>query len=133
MSDNAMLFSAPMVRAIEEGRKIKTRRTLYILRKGDTAAQMRSMVHKDYPPPREEITTLDLRYYWDLRHILSVGDRIWTRESWRADKAYDSFKPKVLPKSAAIWYEADGSKKGDGIPGKLRPSIFLPRWASRTT
>lgn len=47
-----------------------------------------------------------------------VGDRLWVRETWA----------KLL--SGRIWYRADGHSINDG---GWRPSIHMPRWASRIT
>ena len=48
-----------------------------------------------------------------------VGDRLWVRETWAQDE------PQVI-------YRADYN--GDKPPsGKWKPSIFMPRWASRIT
>lgn len=58
------------------------------------------------------------------------GDLIVVRESWRADVAWDEAKPSNIDHGVRIWYEADGGAHGT-TAGKLRPSIFLPRWASR--
>ena len=68
------------------------------------------------------------------------GDRLWVKESWYAEVAFDALKPSALPHSergphVPCWYAADA----DGVPyvhdglraGKLRPSMFMPRWASR--
>jgi hypothetical protein len=59
------------------------------------------------------------------------GDLIVVRETWRADTAWDAHKPSEIAEGAAIWYEADGPGAERPRAGKLRPSIFLPRWASR--
>ena len=64
------------------------------------------------------------------------GDRLWVRETWRTIKFYDSFPPITLhPADAPIQYKADMSIKDNekliDILGKWRPSIFMPRWASR--
>lgn len=60
------------------------------------------------------------------------GDRLWVRENYRLDVAYDETKARDVSPNAAVWF-ADGDKVGDGVPGKLRPSIFMPRWATRMT
>lgn len=47
-------------------------------------------------------------------------DRLWVRESWR---------PKLFPNDKDIEYRADYDS-----PGKpWKPSIYMPRWASRIT
>ncbi len=77
-----------------------------------------------------------------------VGDRLWVRETWRTASAFDAISPSMITSKCLeagydkAWgpakWEADG-KDGGGIDdfggawGKLRPSIFMPRWASRIT
>ena len=60
------------------------------------------------------------------------GDQLWVREAWRAPLAYELTKPSDIPPGTPLSYEADG---GGNLPkfnaGKLRPSMFMPRWASR--
>lgn len=64
---------------------------------------------------------------------LEPGDRLWLRENYRLDIAYDGCKAREVDPAAFVWWEADGASVGGGVIGKLRPSIFLPRWASRAT
>ena len=116
MTEKPILFSGPMVRAILEGHKTMTRRVLPIVgpkNLGDTHCN-------NIETPRYD-----------------VGNRLWVREAWRAELSWQSLKPSDIPQGAAIFYEADKSKTDNGIgakfPGKLRPSMFMPRWASRIT
>lgn len=60
------------------------------------------------------------------------GDRLWVRENWRADNRFKFTKPRNIPVGSRILYEADYDEECE-LGGKLRPSIFLPRWASRLT
>jgi hypothetical protein len=60
------------------------------------------------------------------------GTKLWVRENFRLGKGYDDGgKPSDAPPFASIHYEADGP--APDWAGRLRPSIFLPRWASRIT
>lgn len=66
-------------------------------------------------------------------HLLGhEGDVIVAREAWRAPLAYELTKPRDIPPGTPVHYEADG---GGNLPrlhaGKLRPSMFMPAWASR--
>jgi len=59
-----------------------------------------------------------------------VGETLWVRETWAADATWDGAKPGDIPPGEPIWYRSDPPD----IPfahGKWRPSIFMPRWASR--
>lgn len=60
-----------------------------------------------------------------------IGDRLWVRESYRVDREWDSFAAGDLIHEPRVWPEAD--RDNCDAHGKLRPSIFMPRWASRLT
>jgi len=59
-----------------------------------------------------------------------VGDRLYCKETWAVDKLWDNEKPSEVNHLASVWYATD--YMGDWV-GKTRPSIFMPRWASRIT
>ncbi|MDE4202917.1 hypothetical protein PXK20_05385 [Phaeobacter gallaeciensis] len=67
------------------------------------------------------------------------GDRLWVREAWRSERSWDNLPPRDLFAADPIWTEADGEWSDIVSPshgfttGKLRPSMFMPRWASRIT
>lgn len=63
------------------------------------------------------------------------GDRLWVREAWRSYHRYDAKRPRDLNPSSPIYYEAGGIGEDEisVMRGKLRPSMFMPRWASRIT
>lgn len=102
MSDQPILFKAPMVRALLEGRKTQTRR---LSKRGVS----RSINH-------------------------GIGDRLWVRETWQG-LTFGDFRPtKHEPcevRYAATDPCADLDAEARGYP--WRPSIFMPRWASRLT
>jgi len=60
-----------------------------------------------------------------------VGDILWVRETWFAEKQYDHLKPSKIPISSLTGYLATDIKPD--WAGRTRPSIFIPRWASRIT
>jgi hypothetical protein len=71
-----------------------------------------------------------------------IGDRIWLREVWRVDDAYDNRPPEKIPEGvviecatdpSAISTESDGHRKLIYAPGKWRLPADMPRWASRVT
>lgn len=60
------------------------------------------------------------------------GDQLWVREKWANTADNDIYKPSnLIPQG--LWFFADGCKTTDakGERGKWRPSIFMPKWASR--
>ncbi len=64
------------------------------------------------------------------------GDRLWVRETWQTDSAYDPYSPAQLDSGSHVLWLADGASKlagQHGYWGKIRTSIFMPRWASRIT
>jgi hypothetical protein len=124
-----MIFSAPMARALLAGRKTMTRRIVK-------------------PQPDK---TIDGQPYWDIGGFRtypdaanplrcpfgSHGDTLYVREAYRTLAMWDSLPMRGIPNPGNIplKYEADGTINAPTpYPyGKLRPSIFLPRWASRIT
>ena len=144
MRERPIIFSAPMVRAILEGRKTQTRRVV----KWDTARVdgERASVGPDGYKSVTDHTIITVPWNSkNIRHLTCLygepGDRLWVRETWAnfggdAD-LYQHHKPGVAYR--ATW---DGDKYGwpdfahhvSYVPGdKWRPSIFMPRWASRIT
>jgi len=131
-----IIFSAQMVRAILEGRKTQTRRIIK-------------------PQPRRINNAFDGTWEWkekghyydDLTLVSEalkpncpyggVGDKLWVRETWRTLIEFEDRKPSELNKDSPIEFVSDGKIRYvyDTHPtfGKLRPSIFMPRWASRIT
>jgi hypothetical protein len=120
-----------MIRAILEGQKTQTRRIV---------KHQRDM----------EFDVNDPTYgpYWlsyateadgeDAKVRCPYGkptERLWVRESWAAPHGFDAWSPRDIPKAARIYYSATADLKGPcGVGGlRCRPSIFMPRWASRIT
>lgn len=62
------------------------------------------------------------------------GDQLWVRETFRGCRAYEvqGYAPKDWG-NKPIWFEADGVPPASsaGWATKARPSIHMPRWASR--
>ena len=65
------------------------------------------------------------------------GNRLWVRETWAATASNDPCSPSEINTDAGkpvLWYkESVGVEPSCGWRGKWRPSIFMPRWASRIT
>lgn len=143
--ERPILFSGPMVRAILEGRKTVTRRPV----KG---GQIPRLEYPDSPEPWIAVGQHHPRYGFvvhgktERECAVKVGelgacpfgepgDRLWVREAWLADAQLDSIVPRDLSQGEPIMYPADGSVRQTGCAmvsqGRGRPSIHMPRWASR--
>ena len=115
MKERPILFSGPMVRAILSGTKTQTRRVLkpqpYFDNRGllwwEWSRSAGSASIDPVGQPSDE---------W-LKHCPygAPGDVLWVRETWA---------PSDL---APVLYRADGPVRN----GRWRPSIHMPRWASR--
>ena len=121
MTDRPILFSGPMVRAILEGRKTVTRRVLKPQPQGISAARrVRNVCYQI--TPESDRCTVDFK-----APIYAPGDRLWVREAFSYDRL-DVDCDGILPP----WYWAD-SNPGSGDWTRPKPSIHMPRWASRLT
>lgn len=65
----------------------------------------------------------------------AAGDRLWVRETWRCEGRYDDFAPREIRPTAPVYFAADPDPRDSepGCAGRLRPSLHMPRWASRLT
>lgn len=138
MKERPILFSAPMIRALLAGSKTQTRRVMkrqkqhdftdYTLfgQQGHSTDDWKAIEHApDWPDGKEDQCVCP---YASRR-----GDRLWVREAFGI--SYDG--------SAIPWTGADAQRDGqvmyratfDEKPdeGRLpwKPSIHMPRWASR--
>jgi len=124
MKSRPILFSAPMVRAILDGRKTQTRRIIkpqpIAVRDVDGPA----ICPMCLPPLQSFAMTCKLG---------KPGDQLWVREAWQAVKPWDIGYVLCNPAhmDAEIHYRATADKCVPELP--WRPSIFMPRFASRIT
>jgi hypothetical protein len=124
--EKPILFSAPMVRAIIEGRKTMTRRVL----NPQPSKPFNSIFNYDNGWFTGDGLTGDK--VEKLKVSFEVGNLLWVREAWRTEMSMDAQPPKyICPGGYGIYYEAD--KKDHATWGKLRPSIFMSQWMSRIT
>ncbi|MFU3623239.1 hypothetical protein ACM7JP_08335 [Pseudomonas aeruginosa] len=126
MKERPILFNDQMVRAILEGRKTVTRRVVK-----PQPDFLGSMVDPNTP-----FKTLDAGLHARITCPHGQpGDRLWVREAWAADAQVDAIAPRDLSQGEPIWYPADFSVRQTGCSmiskGRGRPSIHMPRWASR--
>lgn len=129
MADKPILFSAPMVRALLDGRKTQTRRLL----KRPSWAQT-----KLWPEGIMTEQDIDGRLFWfdkntgclSLLPVHQPRNRLWVRETWTTHSTFAHLPPRQIPVSK-VFYAADNAYAPSNTP--WRPSIFMPRWASRMT
>ena len=132
MTDYPAIFSGPMVRAFLEGRKTMTRRLLY--RPTKNAMSVRFL--RDYSPP--SALELPPNMNWTLSGWEKVrpGDRLWVREACVTIGMGHGFDVTHWPHGTCA-YLADGKgewyDRAKAAGAKSRPSIHMPRWASRLT
>lgn len=145
--ERPILFSGEMVRAILEGRKTQTRR----------------IVKPQPEPPKaiyeeKHCFAKAIQDFWGFEWVANVGsefivrnrstathkcpyghpgDRLWVRETWAyvpvtayrcSEGVQQSVNPSDLDMAAVYASGWDHSR-----PGRWRPSIHMPRWASRIT
>jgi len=128
MKERPILFSAPMVRAILDGRKTVTRRPV----KGLTSSFAVTTAADESP-----LNAVCWNVGGPIIHCPygKPGERLWVREAWAADAQVDAIAPRDLSQGEPIFYPADGAVRQTGcsmiIQGRGRPSIHMPRWACR--
>ncbi|HHZ3197461.1 TPA: morphogenetic protein [Klebsiella pneumoniae] len=140
ITERGMIFNAEMVRALLSGRKTQTRR---IIKPQPEATLSGSLSGKWLSRP---LNGLLLPKIEDIAIHCSfgvVGDRIWVRETFQGPlfdyDLMDSYcnDPTPFEKPEFCVYKADGVPApefydaDDELHCCWRPSIHMPRWASR--
>lgn len=152
MKERPILFSAPMVRAILEGRKTQTRRIapitdLNIKPQSNDMVTWGVSFSKPVKGALGSYSGGKLSVDQAQRIIASLfnpygvpGDRLWVRETWQGplidEELEEEFRqsPDYFKKSAFCAYRATDTLdaiNADGEELGWRPSIHMPRWASR--
>lgn len=137
--ERPILFSGPMVNAIRGNVKSQTRRSI------DRLAGLGEI--SEFGPsdtPGFKWHFRDRRRRWQELHddaeLLAlcpygkVGDRLWVRETWYPVSTFDP-----SPETGALYradylddvHGPDGERSPEGRYRKWKPSIHMPRWASR--
>lgn len=145
VKERPILMSGPLVKAVLEGRKSQTRRLTpkpcqddenpeewHIWRRGGCDTNHRRVEVWD----REKNELVRAREFympvadWLLeKSPYRVGDRLYVRETWR--RPHCSAEKPIEP-GQTIQYRATNPWT-DGFGEGWRPSIHMPRWASRLT
>jgi len=140
MKERPVIFNSEMVRAILDGRKTQTRRTI-------------ANVGSDNCIPLQKPTKTKDGIYThvmdapghDLCPFGRVGDRLWVREAYQGPLFnFDQMETYLedtskFERPEFCEYRADGDKTpeyydaDDNLRYGWKPSIHMPRWASRIT
>jgi len=123
--DIPVIFSAPMVRALLDGRKTMTRRLAWRTRWNDGG-----VIHDGAGGQMDVVEPHEERIGPSPWQKVKPGDRLWVRESiWWHDVGqwrYGADKAPVLGRGKSV-------ATSKPSVGKSIPSIHMPRWASRLT
>lgn len=131
MKERPILFSGPMVRAILEGRKTQTRRVVKPKSEAFAWLEYDGFAPEFVAHPENS----------SLCPYGQAGDHLWVRETFVDGYPMD-WDTGTINTAAPIkvWYRADNKLDqwnycGDGKTGPVpwKPSIHMPRWASRIT
>lgn len=147
MKSRPILFSGSMVRAVLDGSKTQTRRVGKI--------QSQDFVGLKAEAVRHATLGYQIQATYDAypgrgtaRHAICAcpfgqpGDQLWVRETWYCDDYRVSRGPYLKPddldvvearECGTLVYAADGLAPYETEQPAWRPSIHMPRWASRIT
>jgi len=133
MKERPILFSGEMVRAILDGSKTQTRRVIKVPGKHNNPGDIQ---HRESGDKWYKNSVWSMRTYSGMwgdythRDFMSkcpygeIGDKLWVKETWFNDEGSDE---------CTTYYPAlmDDHELFEIRHIKKRPSIFMPRWASR--
>ena len=144
------VFSAPMIRALLAGRKTQTRR---VLRNCGALPEFRGprgceddpdcwgWEHGDTGEHIGIAPATDGGHDMFYSGRYAIGDRLWVREMWSGRHEFSETPPSQRESFFTpdgpyfredVWFWADGNPE-HGDWERPRPSIHMPRWASRLT
>lgn len=130
MKERPILFSGAMVKAILEGKKTQTRRVIKPQPASVwTEARMDNGVACFGAPWVKGIHVMNCPYG-------RPGDRLWVRETWGLSAAIPmGFQRSAIDAHGVSLDRGDLAYRADEPSGRWcwRPSIHMPRWASRLT
>lgn len=130
MNEHPILFNAPMVRAILDDKKTMTRRVqgLEEINLAPDAMQFMGWVNNHALFGENGVCDRMVRCPYGV-----IGDQFYVRETWATSQILSGLPPARLVPGAPIEYRVESHMGGLILcdRGKWRPSIHMPRWASR--
>ncbi|MFY7349551.1 hypothetical protein ACOTXF_13730 [Enterobacter cloacae complex sp. IR53041] len=160
MKERGMIFNGEMVRAILDGRKTQTRRIMKIqpsdgFHPTHNGYDLDLNAHWYTPgvvdkngylqPAKKDVFGVADENEGYTCPFGAVGDRIWVREAFQGPLVSEEFLeeyrayPEKFENPEYCEYAADGGPRpeycdlDDNLRHGWRPSIHMPRWASRLT
>lgn len=143
MSEHPILFSAPMVRAILAGKKTQTRlvvkpQPVYVESRGAWRWDSPKALAQWTGDRPESAALVGMRGNCPYG---APGDVLWVRETWAREDLGPEEYPRLVwaADRAARWQSSETCFSdvfylaSDYEPARWRPSIHMPRWASRLT
>ncbi|MFQ1038234.1 hypothetical protein ACEWB5_16115 [Citrobacter koseri] len=145
MTERGMIFNAEMVRAILDGRKTQTRRVVKGVEGADSFTP-------EWDINGEQIFVVcGEKDHTQMNPVLgaiscpfgAIGDRIWVRETFQgplvSEELFEEYRAYTEKFETPQYceYAADGGARpeycdlDDNLRHGWRPSIHMPRWASR--
>jgi hypothetical protein len=149
--ERPILFRGPMVRALLDGSKTQTRRICknQPYPNGFKWDGNDFLCHNDYLPPSAMLmdggskkflyTTSDVEGWESECTYGQPGDRLWVRETFNGPMWFGEIEPPDSHTPEYCHYKADGGETpeymdaDDNLVCRWKPSIHMPRWASRIT
>ncbi|MGO2145204.1 MAG: hypothetical protein ACTH4K_16840 [Serratia bockelmannii] len=157
MKERPVIFNGEMVRAILDGRKTQTRRIMKHQPRQHDHKNYVTATWRDEPPAYYNTDAADwaCKYCgegigYDGRSVYrcpfgAVGDRLWVREAYQGPLFnFDQMETYLedtskFERPEFCEYRADGGRTpeyydaDDNLRHGWKPSIHMPRWASRIT
>jgi hypothetical protein len=143
VKERPILFSGEMVRAILRGAKTQTRRAMKpqpmtVANPGMGADEVFGW-HKSQPIKSMPFGMHAFRHDVESQCLLvsecpfgQPGDRLWVRETWACDSTINDGHPVEYRATWKCERDFPGVRCEHG-PSRWKPSIHMPRWASRLT
>ena len=123
MKERPIIFSSEMVKAILDGRKTQTRRPCKF--------QDAENYYINHSTGAWQCHTIFDDKLYQVKCPYAIGNRLWVRETWGIYSGGEDgdLIPGTIPSSSLVYRATDdmGDLKG------WKPSLFMPRWASRIT